>query len=600
MVIANSAYSHERRPQWTEKQAREWQTKVGVLKGFNEPEVSYPGMSRKEVFKKASELGFNCVRFFIKAKTVDEQIKYIRDMADEACACGLKISPVLLISNYYSKKYKEKAFEQAKEYTHRIIGAFAKDKRIVLWDIWNEPGYDDGANLQDEMKWLKAAVFWCRDMSPVQPITSSIFCETNTELNPIDFKTRAEVEKMMDVHNFHDYYCASEHMKRIESFVKRLQKISDRPLVCTECITRTNGSDIFRSLVSFSEYHVNFFMWGLYICDYNWGVKWWRSTYRPYEPIFHDLLHPDGEPYDRRELDWLKNFHFALKNENVDPGAELTERWDKARAWKWMVDGPVKGFSCTLNKTCDWSSIKNKCYNGLRIQCNFNEWKKDSASFYKGIDSSLYLAGKLNMRIIPSLLTDNCVGEKDTVLADYIAHTIRRYGNDPHIQAWEIYAYPGIKEKDTSKLIKLLRLLFNYARFEFPNQPLTATPYVSVKDFDVSFDYAGALVHGHYNGWNYMVCKGGSTPELCNLIWRLSDVISFSCKQSAMESGWITSLAYRYGRPLICTEWSPPEEKDIAPTLNIFAKSHVFWYCLKDIDKKYIDAFNFEPIITAK
>ena len=141
--------------------------------------------------------------------------------------------------------------------------------------------------------------------------------------------------------------------------------------------------------------------------------------------------------------------------------------------------------------------------------------------------------------------------------------------------------------------------MFRFARFEFPNQPLTATPWVCVKDFAPDFDYMKALIHGRMHGWDYLSFEGGSTPKLCNLIWELSDIVSFPSSQKAAETGWLTSIAYRYGRPLICTEWIAPDKQEERQILDIFAKSHVFWYhsgALKD--ENSAKTFQFKPITT--
>lgn len=585
------------RRQWTEKQAWEWQKKVGVIKGFNEPFEAYPGMSRKQILQKAAESGFNSVRFWIQGNNAEEQIAYIKGMADDAAACGLTISPVLSIDYiYFRQKDKVKAFAGAKEYTQQVVGAFAHDKRVILWDIWNEPLFDGSPDMYKQIDWIEAAVGWCREMSPVQPITSSMFWDTDVSADAESkaITRRCEVEAMMDVHNFHHYECGHDRMKRIETMVKRLQKINDRPLVCTECIARSKGSTFARTFVAFSQYHVNFYTWGLYICDRNWAVLWGQSTYNPYEPMFHELFHPDGEPYDRRELDWLRNFKFSPNHENADPGAEITERWTKDRAWKWMVTGPIKGAAWQEGKQSYMEE-----YNGLRVKCDYNAWKENKESFFQKMDNLLSEAGKSNRRVVPALLSDENINEKDSALANYVAEVIRRYITDPRIEAWEIYTHPGAIETNTAKLGGLLHLLFRFARFEYPNQPLTATPYLSVKDFPKDFNYKEALVHGHTAGWNQLVCKGGSTPELCNLVWQLSDVISFSSNQEAPETGWLTSIAYRYGRPLICTEWNPASPEAAKQTLDIFAKSHVFWYnCSNWYDQQLIDHFSFKPITT--
>jgi hypothetical protein len=591
------------REQWSEEKAWEWQKEIGIIKGFNQPVEAYPGMPRKEIFKKAAELGFNSVRFFKSFKTPDEHIKYIRELAEDADLYGLKVSPVLSIQYiYYPRKDKQKAFEEAKAYTQKVVGAFANDSRVVLWDVWNEPNCEESPEMYEQMDWIEAAVGWCREMSPIQPITSSIFWDTYINADTISpaIKRRSDVEAMMDVHNFHHYQVAEDHMKGLDVMINRLKKISNRPLVCTEAIARTTGATFPRTFVGFSKYNVHFFTWGLYMCDMNWTVSWGRSTYEPFEPMFHELLHPDGEPYDYRDLQWLRNFHFAREGEETDPGAEVTERWSKERAWKWMINGPIKGLSLTDKKSSDISLTKQSAfYNGIRVKCDYREWEKDQNSFYQKMDKLLSSCDNSGKRVIPALLTDDYVNEKDSILAIYVARVIKKYATDPRIQAWEIYTHPGRKEMDTEKLDRLLRILFRFARFEFPNQPLTATPWVCVKDFAPDFDYMKALIHGRMHGWDYLSFEGGSTPKLCNLIWELSDIVSFPSSQKAAETGWLTSIAYRYGRPLICTEWIAPDKQEERQILDIFAKSHVFWYhsgALKD--ENSAKTFQFKPITT--
>lgn len=608
LSIPSHLHAQNGRAQWTEKEAWEWHEKVGVIKGFNEPVSAYPGMPRKQIFKKAAELGFNSVRFWIHIYGEDnsldnlvgktkQQITYIDELAKEADEFGLTISPVLSFSYaYYGQQDKEKAFAEAKVYTQEVIGAFAYDERVILWDIWNEPLMDDVPEMYEQMDWIEAAVGWCREMSPIQPITASIFWDPDVRPDSISraIIRRSEVEAMMDVHNFHHYECGGDHMERIEWMVERLQKISNRPLICTEAIARTKGSTFPRTFIPFSKHQIHFYTWGLYMCDMNWTVTWGRSSYEPFEPMFHELLHPDGEPYDRRELDWLRNFKFSTGNEDVDPGAELTERWTKDRAWKWMVTGPIKGIAYKEEPPSHPDE-----YNGLRIECDFKEWKEDENHFYRKMDHLLSSAEESGKRVIPALLSDKYVNEKDSVLATYVGKVLRRYATDPRIQAWEIYTHPGAIETNTTKLTDLLRLLFRFARFEYTNQPLTATPYIHIKEFPSDFHYKEALIHGRLKGWDMLVCEGGSTPELCNLIWSLSDIISFSSRQKAPETGWLTSIAYRYGRPLVCTEWLPPSKQAAEETLVIFSKSHVFWYNASDwYDKQLVNGFQFELITT--
>ena len=88
---SNETNGGKERPQWTEEQAWEWEKKVGVIKGFNEPAAGYPGMTREQIIKKASEYGLNSVRFWIPGKTPEDQIESIRNYADIAEKYGMTI-----------------------------------------------------------------------------------------------------------------------------------------------------------------------------------------------------------------------------------------------------------------------------------------------------------------------------------------------------------------------------------------------------------------------------------------------------------------------------------------------------------------------------
>ncbi|MDR1718867.1 MAG: hypothetical protein LBR67_01925 [Dysgonamonadaceae bacterium] len=593
-------YARQGRSQWTEKKAWAWHQKVGAIKGFNEPYPAYPGMSNKDILKKAAELGFNCVRFWLKGNTPDEQETFLRQMIAEADEFGLKSSPVLSIEYIY---YRKDDLGGAKKYVQQLIGAFADDERIALWDIWNEPNWADAPERSAKiMDWLKSAVEWSREMSPIQPISASIFIDCGNSVDSTNkyLEQWRAVEAMMDIHNFHFYDCG-QRQKDLEPMINYLRQISDRPLACTEVIARTKGSSFPRSLSAFSKYHIHFFSWGLYMNDRNWTVTWGNSTYEPFDPPFHDLLHPDGEPYDRRDLDWIRNFHFAQEGETTDPGAEMTERWPKDRAWRWMALGPVKGYSCMKgeNDNLKPEEFTSKGYNALRIRCDYREWTADKQHFFQQMDELLASAEKAGLRVMPVLLTDGYSNEKDTALAAYVADVIKRYATNPVVQAWEIYEHPGETQINTARLTALLHLLFRVARLELPNQPLTATPFLSVKDFPDDYKYREALIHGITGGWNQLVCEGGSTPELCNLVWQLSDITAFSSDQAAPETGWLASMAYRYGRPVVCTSWQSSDNASAQQTLDIFAKSHVFWYLSGDsLNEGLIKQFRFIPIST--
>ena len=206
---------------------------------------------------------------------------------------GMTVSPVIscVADNYWRNRGKQ-PMQEYEATVRKVIRAFAKEKRIVFWDLWNEPRYEDKAETYEQMDILEQMVQWCRDENPIQPLTSSIIWAT-IKRNSKSLKRMAEVESMMDIHNFHYYNCALNFSKNINDMMDYLQEIGSRPMVATECLTRTNGSGIARTFAAFSKYKVNFYIWGLYINDCNWEARWGRSTYDPYGPMFHNILYSD-------------------------------------------------------------------------------------------------------------------------------------------------------------------------------------------------------------------------------------------------------------------------------------------------------------------
>jgi hypothetical protein len=578
------------RDQWTPEEARGWEERIGTIKGFNAPMEAYPGMSRGEIFRKASELGYNSIRIWVPSRA-EECITFMHALLDEASRYGLTVSPVLGVVRYFDLPDTTMAMIKVREYLEKVIMEFRNDQRIILWDLVNEPAlpyFTQGETWTEKalvhLEWCKRCIRWAREISPVQPITvSALYLTDHIYRNNEVILNFREVAGMNDVHNFHLYDLSHNRMGAIDDMVFLLRSIGDRPIVCTEAVARTRGGTFARSLTAFSGYHIHFYNWGLYTADSNWDVAWELSSFEPYEPWFHDVLHPDGTPYDYRDIEWIRKFHFSEEGEQGDPGAEITERWSKWRAWKWMAAGPVKGLFLDTNpevKEIEKKIIQASAagYNAIRIKLEFDSWKNDSVSFFARTDRLLRLADAHHIRIMPILLTDRDALRNRTDLAGYVSSVLGKYGFNPVVQSWELYNHPGETGMDRTELTSLLRWIFRMARFEFPNQPLTATPGLTVKPFEPGFDYRNQLVHGHRGGWDRIGCIGSCDPELCNLIWSLSDLISIDSEMSMPETGWLLNVANRYGRPVFCTHWIPPDTVSARETLDLFSKNRVFWF----------------------
>src|SRR5215831_4438270 len=78
-----------------------------------------------------------------------------------------------------------KQYPRLKAYVQGVVGAFAKDVRILGWDVWNEPGNSNmGSYAKQELKDKTARVLvllpqafeWARQANPTQPLTSGVCC----------------------------------------------------------------------------------------------------------------------------------------------------------------------------------------------------------------------------------------------------------------------------------------------------------------------------------------------------------------------------------------------------------------------------------------
>jgi hypothetical protein len=182
-------------------------------------------------------------------------------------------------------------------YVTDILCAFADDRRILLWDLYNEPG--NSQNGEKSLPFLKSVFQWARGVAPSQPLTAGVWFE-NKPLN--DFQLEAS-----DVITFHNYRMPSE----LETTIAEL-KSHNRPLICTEWMARSCGSLVSTNLPIFARENVGCINWGLVSGKTNTIYPWQDlAIVANPEMWFHDLFHADGTPYDQSETDLFRQFTSA-------------------------------------------------------------------------------------------------------------------------------------------------------------------------------------------------------------------------------------------------------------------------------------------------
>jgi hypothetical protein len=205
-------------------------------------------------------------------------------------------------------------YPRLKSYVLGVMGAFAKDQRILAWDVWNEPGADNaGAYPQVELKdkiarvtALLPQVFeWAREANPVQPLTSGVWA---VDTSP-DGANLGELQQIQlresDIITFHNYSWP-EYFSQEVSWLKKY----NRPVICTEFMARSVGSTFDTILPIAKQEHVGAINWG-FVAGKTQTFLPWESWEHPYilsqPPVwFHEVLHPDGTPYREAEVKLIR------------------------------------------------------------------------------------------------------------------------------------------------------------------------------------------------------------------------------------------------------------------------------------------------------
>ena len=202
-------------------------------------------------------------------------------------------------------------YPKLRDYVQGVVGAFARDERILAWDVWNEPDNDGGGNYkrhegkQQYVLTLLPQVFdWARSRNPIQPLTSGLWHHDDWSPGALTATEKMQIEQS-DVISFHDYNWPEVFERR----VKQLQKY-ERPLLCTEYMARGDGSTFDGSLPLGKRYNVAMINWGFVDGKTQTRLPWdsWLKPYTQKEPTlwFHEVLRADGSPYRQAEADLIK------------------------------------------------------------------------------------------------------------------------------------------------------------------------------------------------------------------------------------------------------------------------------------------------------
>jgi len=202
--------------------------------------------------------------------------------------------------------------DELEPYIKGILQRFGNDPRVVIWDLYNEPGNPNVSaygpvELKDKDKYslmlLKKVVTWAREVRPSQPLTVGGWNgdwqhpERLTDLQQYELQ-------VSDVISYHCY----DPLPKMQAAVT-LMKSFGRPVICTEYMARPIGSTFATHLPYLKEQHVGAYNWGFVEGKSQTNYPWdsWEKTYTAEPPLwFHDIFRTNGTPYNEAEVRLIK------------------------------------------------------------------------------------------------------------------------------------------------------------------------------------------------------------------------------------------------------------------------------------------------------
>lgn len=355
---------------WTEEKARAWYADEPWLVGSNY--VPATAINQMEMWQEATfdpqridkelgwaeSIGMNTMRVFLHDLPWDQDAKGFQKRIDTflRIADKHKIKPMFVLFDSVWDPFPQLGTQHApkpgvhnsgwvqgpgakaladpsqhprlEKYVKGVLGAFGKDKRVLAWDVWNEPdnpnkssyGKLEPANKNALVTALLPKTFeWARAAHPTQPLTVGVWKGDWSSPEKMDAFDKTMIE-LSDVISFHNYGPPNE----LEERIQWLQRYN-RPILCTEYMARGNKSTFEGSLPIAKKYKVAAINWGLVAGKTQTFLPWdsWQRPYTDREPAiwFHEVFRTDGTPYKAEETALISQLTGKTKGKAAAAGS---------------------------------------------------------------------------------------------------------------------------------------------------------------------------------------------------------------------------------------------------------------------------------------
>jgi hypothetical protein len=191
-------------------------------------------------------------------------------------------------------------------YVTSVLARYADDPRVLLWDLYNEPGnrvlpyreHEPENKRELSESFLRRVFAWARAVNPSQPLTAGVWERLSGDPDSLESIDHLMLDNS-DVITFHSY----APLPRVQATVRWLRAYG-RPLICTEYLSRQTQERLHdrAPLVSRTEDRRDQLGAGQRAVPDHLSLDLLEHAL-PQEPTpwFHDIFRPDGSPFDPAE-----------------------------------------------------------------------------------------------------------------------------------------------------------------------------------------------------------------------------------------------------------------------------------------------------------
>ena len=193
------------------------------------------------------------------------------------------------------------------EMVSEIVTKYAHDKRICIWDIFNEPGNSKRGN--KSLGYMEHFFQIARAAEPEQPLTAGIW-RSDLVISGEMTEIERRAAELSDIISFHCY----ETLPDTVVLLSILENYG-RPLVCTEWLLRITGQSVQDIFPLFFSKKIACYNWGFVAGKYQtyepWNILWEKYDKGKRDSLDftkwqHDLLRPNLRPYDPKETELIR------------------------------------------------------------------------------------------------------------------------------------------------------------------------------------------------------------------------------------------------------------------------------------------------------